>query len=481
MTSFSLRAASLLLAVAALSVETGASHRISTHVIINLGTLPGGESSSASDINYSRQVVGSSLVAGQFRPFLWQNHVMTELPLLPGAIGGGANSINDRGQIVGSNNMGWFSQAVLWDDGMVIDLGGLPGAFSCAAQAINNRGQIVGACDMSTGEPGGFLWENGRMISLGGLPGTVITFPTSINLRGQVVGLAIDAQSEAHAFAWQQGRLVDLGELPGGTGSFAGGINSHGDIVGWSQDAQFAPFAHLWTRGKMVNLGTLPGKLWSQAFAINLHRQITGRSEQTPFIWANGDMLALPTLQGGSGIGLSINNRGDIAGQADNANGQPRAVMWTERLRLLHEPGLVLDFGPDSGPLTPGEGLGAVLFSASNSQNFVDRVFFRRDTENHRPQRLHQQLPPAAPGHALPREDPPGRVGRARGAARRIRCRAHVRGLRGHVPDVGWTDDRCPSREAPLQSGPPGWGRDLLGGRVGVELRRGCVRRAGSG
>ena len=200
-------------------------------------------------------------------------------------------------------------------------------------------------------------------------------------MRGQVVGLAIDAQSEAHAFAWQQGRIVDLGELPGGTGSFAGGINHHGDIAGWSQDAQFAPFAHLWTRGKRVNLGTLPGKLWSQAFAINLHRQITGRSEQTPFIWANGDMLALPTLQGGTGIGLSINNRGDIAGQADNANGQPRAVIWTERLRLLHEPDLVLDFGPDSGPLTPGDGGGVTLFSASNSQNFVDRVFFRRDTE----------------------------------------------------------------------------------------------------
>ena len=381
MTSFVLRAASLLLVVAALSVETGASPRFSTYVIIDLGALPGGNSSSASDINYSRQVVGSSLVGGDFQPFVWESHVMTALPLLPGATGGGANSINDRGQIVGSNNVGGFGRAVLWDDGEVVDLGNPPGAFSCSAQAINNRGQIVGACDMATGEPGGFLWENGLMISLGGLPGSTITFPTSINFRGQVVGLAIDAQSETHAFAWRQGTIVDLGELPGGTGSTASGVNSHGDIVGWSQDSQFAPFAHLWTRGKMINLGTLPGHLWSQAFAINLHGQITGRSEQTPIIWSRGDMLPLPTLQGGAGLGMSINNRGDIAGQASDANGLPHAVVWTERLRLLHEPGLVFDFGPDSGPVTPGEGRGAALFSASNSQNFVDRVFFRRDRE----------------------------------------------------------------------------------------------------
>jgi probable HAF family extracellular repeat protein len=381
MTSRRLRAASLLLAVAVLSVETIASPQVSTYAIIDLGTLPGGESSSARDINYSRQVVGVSVVAGEDRPFVWQHHVMTELPLLPGASGGVANSINDRGQIVGTNLVNGSSRAVLWDDGTVVDLGAPPGGFSCSAEAINNRGQIVGGCSLPNGDLGGFLWENGRMTPLGALPGSHVTLPTSINSSGQVVGLAIDAQSEARAFAWQRGRLVDLGEVPGGTGSFAAGINSHGDIVGWSQDVGLIPFAHLWTRGKMVNLGTLPGHLWSQAFAINLHGQVTGRSEGTPFIWTRGDMLALPTLQGASGLGFSINNRGDIAGQADNVNGLPRAVMWTERLRLLREPDLVLDFGPGSGPVTPGVGSGAALFSASNGQNFVDRVFFRRDME----------------------------------------------------------------------------------------------------
>ena len=381
MTSCTIRAASLLLVVVALSVETFAAPKVSTYAIIDLGTLPGGESSIASDINFSRQVVGTSLVAGQSRPFIWQNHVMTELPLLAGATGGNANSINDRGQIVGSNAVNGVSHAVLWDEGAVIDLGALPNGFSCAAQAINNRGQIVGVCDLSTGASGGFLWEAGRLFPLGALPGSSVTFPTGINHHGQVVGLAVDAQFEVRAFVWRSGRISDLGELPNGTGSAAGGINNHGDIVGWSQDALFNPFAQLWTRGKMVNLGTLPGHLWSQAFAINNHGQITGRSEGTPFIWTHGDMVALPTLQGGAGLGMSINNRGDIAGQAENVNGQPRAVIWTERLRLVREPDLVLDVGPGSGPLTPAEGRCAVLFNASNNQNFVDRVFFRRDTE----------------------------------------------------------------------------------------------------
>jgi hypothetical protein len=54
-------------------------------------------------------------------------------------------------------------------------------------------------------------------------------------------------------------------------------------------------------------------------------------------------------------------------------------VVWTAGRHPPRDRTILYDVGPDTGLVTPGEGGGAVLFSASDNQNFVDSVSFRRD------------------------------------------------------------------------------------------------------
>jgi probable HAF family extracellular repeat protein len=68
----------------------------------DLGTLPGGNFSSATSINDRGQVVGRATTAsGEFHAFLFENGVMTDLGTLPGGKSSQASGINNRGQVVG--------------------------------------------------------------------------------------------------------------------------------------------------------------------------------------------------------------------------------------------------------------------------------------------------------------------------------------------------------------------------------------------
>lgn len=117
------------------------SAQAATYNIIGLGTL-GGSSSSASGINDSGQVVGSSYVAGNvgLHPFLYSNGVMTDI----GTSGGAALGINNNGQVVGySNTVAGFEHAFLYSNGAMTDLNTLD-SLTSIAYGINNSGQVVG-------------------------------------------------------------------------------------------------------------------------------------------------------------------------------------------------------------------------------------------------------------------------------------------------------------------------------------------------
>jgi len=71
---------------------------------IDLGHLPGGTLSLASAINNRAQVVGVSLISGNFHAFLWERGQMTDLGIPPGRRHPAASDINNHGQIVGSTS-----------------------------------------------------------------------------------------------------------------------------------------------------------------------------------------------------------------------------------------------------------------------------------------------------------------------------------------------------------------------------------------
>ena len=380
MTSRPTRAVIVLIGLAALSVHLSAIDGPG-HAIVDLGTLPGDYFSSASDINKQGAVVGWSLGrSGQFRAFHWKAGVMTELPGLPGAGFATAAAINELGHIVGASGLD-RSRAVLWAGGAPTDLGRLPGALSCSAVDINDYDHVTGSCDLKTGERVGFLWKNGQMTPLAARLGAGFAYTAALNNFDAITGGTLEANGAYRAVVWQKGRIDDLETLPGGAHSSAGGVNDRGDVVGSAETAWYEPQAVLWKKGLALALGTLPGTTWSQGVAVNELEHVVGRSGMKPFLWKEGQMFALPTLQGGTGIGFAINGSDDIAGEADNAIGQSRAVIWTEHLELARDRTIVWDVGPLRGVATPAEGGGTVLFSASNNQNFVDAVTFHRDIE----------------------------------------------------------------------------------------------------
>jgi probable HAF family extracellular repeat protein len=219
---------------------------------------------------------------------------LVELGVLPGGTYSEAYAVNDHGQVVGTSQTGGQQHAALWHDGTMVDLGTLPEGHSSYAFSVNARGQIVGfgdtigpACD-----PGvfsacqhAFVWDEGVMTPLRPLAGP-FSHAADINDRGHVVGSSTTTSGEGHAVLWADGRTVDLGVLPGDTVAHANAINNRGQIVGWS----------------------------------------SGETTRA-FIWENGEMRELGTLNGSFGLAVDINKRGMIFGVGDDAGARP-PVVW---------------------------------------------------------------------------------------------------------------------------------------------------------
>lgn len=342
---------------AAMLLAASAAHAAPIYSITDLGVLPGGSRSVATDINDHGQVVGCSgydCVNVQGSAFLWANGVMTDLGNL--ANGTGVNfalGINNNSQVVGTSpsytDGSNINRAFLWWNGVMTDLGHLPGENSSGAVDINNNGQVVGGSGSKT-----FSWQNSVMTDLG-LP--LGSSPTSINDYGQVVGT--NSLSGPHAILWQSGAMTGLGALPGGGDhSYAVDINNTGQVVGQSGGsgpAESGPArAFLWDENAgMHDLGFLPGANYSVAYGINDRGEVVGESSSLfgaggAFLWDDGlGMLNLNDLLIDSEdwrlwTATAINNSGQIVGNGLH-NGVQRAFLLTP-----------VDAGPETETIAPG-------------------------------------------------------------------------------------------------------------------------------
>jgi probable HAF family extracellular repeat protein len=236
---------------------------------------------------------------------------------------------------------------------------------------LNDQGTAVGWVDTSTADPDptfcfnpdcfvshAFQRQDGTLIDLGSLAPGWSSAATWINETGQTVGFSenglIDPLigfPEFHAVLWHSGGITDLGTLEGGFESIANAVNDRGQVVGFATNTisdpfSFFPFpgatqarAFLWQKGAMQDLGTLGGPD-ANAVSINERGQIAGQSytnstpnavldscggfgvnvpTEDPFIWKDGKMTDLGTLGGTCGLVTAQNKRGQVVGQSDLA------------------------------------------------------------------------------------------------------------------------------------------------------------------
>jgi probable HAF family extracellular repeat protein len=180
-----------------------------------------------------------------------------------------------------------------------------------------------------------------------------------LGLLAMPVSLAAQAQAPKPA----RYTITDLGTLPGGTFSQAIGVNRNGLVNGASALPDGTLHAVLWYKGSIADIGA-PGLGGpnSGAFGVNEGGQASGLAETSasdpngedfcgygthliclPFQWHSGVMTPLPTLGGNNGEAGQINNRGEVAGNAENTTPdstcppggpqvfQEKPVVWENR------------------------------------------------------------------------------------------------------------------------------------------------------
>jgi len=162
---------------------------------------------------------------------------------------------------------------------------------------------------------------------------------------GVVTGVYTAPNGTQHAAVWQGGRLFDVATPSlGGPNSVAGGLNDLGQIVIQGE-----------TSAKDPNNENFCG--YGDGLVC------------LPYVWQFGAITPLPTLGGSNGSWAQINNRGEVAGFAENATRDPQcptgtAVNGTGPQVLDYE---AVIWGPGAGAIRelkplPGDTVGAALW-----------------------------------------------------------------------------------------------------------------------
>lgn len=232
----------------------------SAGVMTRLDSLLGAEGSAeAYDINAVGQVVGVST----WQPGNWMEHAVrwqdghpVDLGTLPGDQTSAATRINDDGVAVGYSRItsDGPTRAVQWGSAGIVELPALPGYPRTLAVGINRQGVVIGyGTSTAKFAPRPMAWVDGVAQDLGMLQGYTEATPAGINAAGKVVGHSSKDFGSPRATYWPRvGRApVDLNSLvPGGCQvngaawplSYATGINDKGVVAAYGQvDTDLGP------------------------------------------------------------------------------------------------------------------------------------------------------------------------------------------------------------------------------------------------
>ena len=159
----------------------------------SLATPQGIGWSAAYGVNADGTVVGDGQLAnGNFRGMIWGPDGSV---ILLGTLGGNssqATDVNNSGEVVGFSTVAsGYQHAFSMLDAMMIDLGTLGGGSSYA-YGINDSGEIVGYSYLANGGQSAFLYVDGTMLDLNSLlpdnSGWDLLSAYGINASGQITG-----------------------------------------------------------------------------------------------------------------------------------------------------------------------------------------------------------------------------------------------------------------------------------------------------
>ncbi len=165
--------------------------------------------------------------------------------------------------------------------------------------------------------------------------------PYFVTNNGMVSGAATAANGAMHAVFWYKGQKIDIGAPGlGGPNSTALGVNERGQFVGEAESS--APN--------------------SEDFCGFNAYGFPSDTACLPFLWQNGVMTKLPTLGGANGIANTINNRGDVVGNAENDTKDPGCPVFQFK-PVIWENGKIQPL-----PTYAGDPVGAALAINDNGQ-----------------------------------------------------------------------------------------------------------------
>ncbi|MBD0370011.1 MAG: hypothetical protein ICV60_04200 [Pyrinomonadaceae bacterium] len=288
----------------------------------------GGSFGVAIDINDAGQATGAATDSNDaLHAFRYDHGTMVDL----GTLGGSRSypyAISENGKVVGeSTNSNEDTRAFLYDANGMHDLGVLTGGTRSQAVAVNDAGQAAGYSEVTGGAQHAFLYDGTSMVDLGVLSGGSNSNATHINASGQVVGIADNSNYEQHVFFYDGTSMQDL--TPGAEYAEVLRLTDSGIVIGTAYTSS-SSYVFVYDSTGLHNISL--GGTYSDAYgsfggngATNQGGDVTGYSDitddesQHAFLYNSTGLHDLNSLAADEGVGLGINNSGQVVGSSNNS------------------------------------------------------------------------------------------------------------------------------------------------------------------